>query len=460
MRRLVLLTALVACLAPAAAASARTIWVVKGAGYGHGGGMSQYGAYGYALHGWDYRPILMHYYKGTTIGKVAQRPVRVLMQFGKSSIAVSGATRAGKKRLSPGRTYVATKRGAGVSLRDSRSGRVRRFGGPVRVTAARGYVRLGGTSLNGVTGGTYRGAIELRPSLRGGMTAIDVVPLDLYVRGVVPGEVPVNWPAQALRAQAVAARSYALATKRGGALFDQYASTSSQLYKGMSAEHPRTSAAVRATASQVVLYRGRVAVTYFFSTSGGRTENIENVFSGAAPSPYLKSVKDPYDGVSPLHRWRFRFTAAQIEARLGSLCQGRFHALKVLKHGVSPRIVRAAVRCSGGTTRARGGTLRARLRLYDTWFRVTRATSAARTQAKSEAIPLVSRLVQPRTIEGSFGPAPSDGIVDVEQLDGGRWRLVARGLTNVRGQYRVPVYAGGTYRVSADGVSADPVTVR
>jgi stage II sporulation protein D len=460
MRRLALLTALAACLAVPAAATGATVWVVKGAGYGHGGGMSQYGAYGYALHGWDYRRILTHYYTGTTIGRVSQRPVRVLMQFGKGSIAVSGAARAGGKRLNPARTYIASKRGAGVSLRDSRGGRARRFRGPVRVIGARGFVRLGGTALNGVAGGTYRGGMELRPSLRGGMTAINVVGLDPYVRGVVPGEVPVNWPAQALRAQAVAARSYALATKAGGALFDQYASTSSQLYKGRSAEHPRTSAAVRATAGQVVLYRGKVAVTYFFSTSGGRTENIENVFSGAPPSPYLKSVKDPYDGVSPLHRWRFRFTPSQIAARLGSLCSGRFRALKVLKHGVSPRIVTAAVRCSGGTTRTKGGTLRTRLRLYDTWFRVTRATSAAGTRPKSAAVPLVSDLLLPRTVEGSFAPGPSRGIVDVERLDRGRWRLVARGLTNARGAYRVPVYATGTYRVSADGVSADPVTVR
>ena len=255
--------------------------------------------------------------------------------------------------------------------------------------------------------------------------------------------------------QAVAARSYALATDAGGPLFDQYADTRSQVYNGMSAEQPSTNAAARATAGQVVLYQGQVATTYFFSTSGGRTENVENVFYGAPPSPYLKSVKDPYDGVSPRHRWQFRFTRAQIQARLGSLCRGRFRAIKVVKRGVSPRVVAADVVCSGGRTRTNGASLRSRLGLYDTWFSVTKASSAAAAaRSKDPSVPIVSGLLHPRTISGSFSPAPPR--VDVERLDGGRWRLVARGLTNRLGAYSVPVYQGGTYRVSGGGVSADP----
>jgi hypothetical protein len=116
------------------------------------------------------------------------------------------------------------------------------------------------------------------------------------------------------------------------------------------------------------------------------------------------------------------------------------------------------VRCSGGRTRTSGATLRTRLGLYDTWFRVTRATSASGKRATSGVqIPLLSSLIEPRTIAGSFDPAPA--IVDVERRDGGRWRLVARGRTNRLGAYAVPVYAAGTYRVSGGGVSADPVVV-
>jgi stage II sporulation protein D len=285
---------------------------------------------------------------------------------------VSGASRAGSRRLNPARTYVARPSGAGVALRDSRGGAVRHFSGPVRVSGPHGFVALGGLADNGVNGGTYRGSIELRPGTSGGVTAINVVGLEAYVSGVVPGEVPPSWPAEALKVQAVAARSYGISTRAGGAVFDQYAGTFSQLYKGRSGEQPSTNAAVRATAGQVVLYGGQVAVTYFFSTSGGRTENIENVFYGAPPSPYLKSVPDPYDNLSPRHRWQIRYSQSQMESRLGSLCSGRFRGITVVRHGVSPRVVSADVRCSRATLRTTGVTLRSRLGLYDTWFRVAK----------------------------------------------------------------------------------------
>jgi stage II sporulation protein D len=212
--------------------------------------------------------------------------------------------------------------------------------------------------------------MEVRP----GTTAVNVLSLDAYVQGVIPGEMPASWQPEALKAQAVAARSYALATDAGGPLFDQYSDTRSQVYTGMNAEQPSTNAAARATARQVVLYKGRVATTYYFSTSGGRTENVEDSFIGAAPSPYLKSVRDPYDGGSPRHRWQFRFTRARMESRLGGLCRGRFKAIKVVSRGVSPRVVLADVVCSGGRTRTTGPDLRTRLGLYDTWFTVRKAS--------------------------------------------------------------------------------------
>jgi hypothetical protein len=170
-------------------------------------------------------------------------------------------------------------------------------------------------------------------------------------------------------------------------------------------------------------------------------------------------VKDPYDGGSPRHRWQFRFSGTTLAARLGGQCRGSFRAIKVLKRGFSPRIVRADVVCSRGRVRASGQTLRSELGLYDTWFTVTRATSRASKSAAGVSVPLVGGLVHPRTISGSFSPVPSHGYVDVARLDGGRWQLVARGLSNPLGQYSVPVYQGGTYRVSADGVSADDVAV-
>jgi stage II sporulation protein D len=445
MRRFAGLTALLIALAMPVAATAATTFVVKGRGFGHGIGMSQYGAQGFAQHGWDYRRILAHYYRGTTIGSAPTKTIRVLLRSGGTQV-VSHVSRAGKRKLNSSRAYTVRTRGAGVAI--SGGGRTIRFGGPVKLAGPHGYTLLGGRA--------YRGKMEMR----GGVTAIDVLSLDNYVQGVVPGEMPPTWLPDALKVQAVAARTYALATDAGGPLFDQYADTRSQAYHGMSAETPTTNAAARDTSGQVVLYNGTLATTFYFSTSGGRTENVENVFYGAAPSPYLKSVKDPYDGGSPRHTWQLRFTRAQIGGRLGPLCAGSFKAIKILKRGVSPRVVTASVVCSRGRMTTNGATLRARLGLYDTWFTVTKASASAKKApaASDVKVPLITALVHPRTISGSFSPRPR--AVSVELLEHGRWTLVGRGLTNRLGEYSVPVYEGGTYRVSGGGVHAAPVSVR
>ena len=449
MRRIALLTALFACLAAPAAATAATVYVVKGAGFGHGIGMSQYGAQGFAQHGWSYRRILTHYYSHTSIGRASTRNVRVLLRSGGGGVYVSHVSRAGSKRVNPNARYAARVRRGRIELRAPNGKRAARAR-VMHLRGPRGYTRLGGN---------YRGVMELRPN-GGGVMAIDIVPLDAYVQGVIPGEMPSTWRPEALKSQAVAARSYALATDRGGSLFDQYSDTRSQVYLGMDSEQRSTNAAARATAGRVVLYRGRVATTYYFSTSGGRTENIENVWYGSPHTPYLRGVKDPYDGGSPRHRWQFRFGASSLNARLGAQCPGSFRRIKILKRGYSPRVVRAQVICSRGSVRASGQTLRSELGLYDTWFSVTRASAKASKSAAGPDVPLFSRLVHPRTVSGSFDPLPSHGYVDVEKLDGGRPQLVARGLTNSLGQYSVPVYEAGTYRVSADGVSAPTLDVR
>jgi hypothetical protein len=118
------------------------------------------------------------------------------------------------------------------------------------------------------------------------------------------------------------------------------------------------------------------------------------------------------------------------------------------------------VRCSRGTSRTTGPALRSRLGLYDSWFTTTRATSTAHRSSKG-AVGFMGKVLFPRSISGSFSPAPAGGVVDVERRDvDGRWKLVARGLTNRLGAYRVPVYRAGTYRVTAGSVSALPVAVR
>ena len=358
-------------------------YVVRGHGYGHGVGMSQYGAYGFARRGRGYRRILRHYYRRTRVASAGSRTIRVLLTASvRGPTAFRGATRLGGRRINPRRTYEVRRSGRGLVVRTSGGRLVGRFRGPVQARRPGRAVRLMERAINGVSRGTYRGALELRPGLSGGVSVINPVGLDAYVQGVVPGEVPASWPREALKAQAVAARSYALATDAGGPIFDQYPDTRSQVYRGAGGEHPRTNAAVRATARRVVKYRRRIATTFFFSTSGGRTENVENSFLGASPSPYLKSVRDPYDSHSPLHNWTLRFSQRRMQSRLGGLVRGRFRGITVNRRGRSPRIVRATIRGSRGNTRVTGPTLRFRLGLYDTWAYFSRARSGSASSSR------------------------------------------------------------------------------
>lgn len=357
------LAALLALLLMApAAAQASVRWVVHGHGFGHGVGMSQYGAYGYARHGFGYRSILAHYYQGTTIGHVAGgRTVRVLLAISAGDVGFGGATRACGRALSPGRDYAAHRSGSGVTLRGAGGRTLAACGRRLRATG-RGRVSIAGA-------GAYRGALEVVPtrSEAGSLNVVDAVPVDQYVKGVIANEMPSSWPQQALRVQAVAARSFALTTSVGGNGFDLYADTRSQVYRGIASETAATNAAAEATAGQVVTYRGEIAQTFFSACSGGHTESVQNVFYGP-PVPYLVGVPDPYDYYCPLHSWTLRFSGAQISARLRPYLDGRLERIVVTKRGVSPRIVWARLYGSGGVTRIRGDQLEAALGAYDRWM--------------------------------------------------------------------------------------------
>src|SRR5262249_6544784 len=145
-----------------------------------------------------------------------------------------------------------------------------------------------------------------------------------------------------------------------------HADSRSQVYRGPGYETARTNAAVAATAGQIVTFRGRPAITYFFDSSGGRTENVENAFPGSPPAPWLRGVLDPYDR-GPLHRWKLALPFAAAGARLHGLTRGSFEGIEVLSRGFSPRIMRAYVLGSKGPTAIGGPQLAARLGLYDTW---------------------------------------------------------------------------------------------
>jgi stage II sporulation protein D len=352
----------------ASSASAAT-WTFSGAGFGHGVGLSQYGAFGLAQQGWGHRRILSHYYRGTRIGRAQGRSIRVLLQDSRTRVSVRGARAVGGRRVGGGRIVVRPgRRGLRVSIG---RGKPADPPSPVRIEPSRSRLRLDGDALNGVAGGRYRGALEIHLAKRR-LSVVNRIDLDDYVQGVVPSEMPSTWHVQALRAQAVVARSYALATDVGGSLFDQYPDTRSQVYRGVTAEVSRVTDAVQATAGEVVEYRGRIATTYYFSTSGGATESVENAFPGAGPVPYLSSVADPHDDLSPRHRWTMRLTGRAVRERLGRLVRGELRRIEVVRRGRTPRIVEARIVGSKGSRLVHGMTLRVRLGLPSTWFTTRR----------------------------------------------------------------------------------------
>jgi stage II sporulation protein D len=438
---------------PAFAAKARL--TIRGAGFGHGVGMSQYGALGFAQQGRTYDQILRHYYTGTGLGTTDPgATVRVLVQS-TGTASFSGASQAGSRGVNPARTYRVRRRGSSqVDLQSSSGRRIATFTAPLQVSGPEGIVNLGGS-------GAYRGLLEFRPDTFGGVNAINAVSLEEYVAGVVSRESPSTWPIEALKAQAVAARTYAITTSKAGNGWDQYADTRSQVYGGVAAETASTNQAVADTSGQVVTYDGEPVVTFFFSTSGGRTENVENTNVGAGPQPHLKSVADPYDNVSPKHRWGpIKLTLAQAGAKLSGLVKGRLQGIQVRKRGRSPRIVAADVVGSRGRTRVDGATLRARLGLLDTWAYFTtigtRKTPppAPPSGGVSPAGPLPRAVVA-----GSVVPARVGAEVQIQVREGSGWETVTSTVVRRGGRYRAAVARSGTYRAVFSGDAGSSIRV-
>jgi stage II sporulation protein D len=349
-------------------AKASVNWIVHGRGFGHGVGMSAYGAYGFAQHGKSYRFILGHYYTGTSLGTVqGANVVRVLLGIEAGDVGFSGATSACGVRLDPSRSYQAHRDGNTLKLRSSGGkrladcGRKLRAAGPGKVTIA-GY-------------GSYRGALETVPteSQSGSLNVVNALALEQYVKGVMPNEVPPSWPVEELKAQAVAVRSIALTGDVGGNGFDLYSDTRSQLYKGLESEYAATNNAVAATRGQVVMYGGKVAEALYSACSGGHTESAVNVFG--SPVPYLVGVPDPFDSACPLHEWTLKFSGPEISAKLGSYLKGRLKKVAVTKRGVSPRIIEAKLYGTGGVSTVTGTDLEVSLGGYDTWMTFQKVVS-------------------------------------------------------------------------------------
>jgi stage II sporulation protein D len=309
-----------------------------GGGTEHGVGMSQYGAEGMAKMGKNYFDILGHYYTNT---KVATRNTSgVNIRVG---IVLGG---------SGGRVYV---RGGSAHL----GGQLINQDGFIDVSPS-----IGDATLTPDSGSTYfevdyklsgynqyYGSLEFK-NIGGSLYTINIINIEQYLRGVVPAESPHSWPIEALKAQAVAARSYALCNINSdpGSAFDVDDTTRFQVYLGKSYYQTETDQAVSQTAGQVVVYGADVVPAYFFSTSGGYTENNENVWGGS-PRPYLRGVPSPWETDSPYWSWSTQtFSRAELSQILDSdnrTSIGVIQQIDIINRGISGRVI--GVKLTGST---------------------------------------------------------------------------------------------------------------
>ncbi len=351
-----------------------------GRGYGHGVGMSQYGARGRALAGQAAGTILAHYYQGTTAATVsASAPVRVLVLAPvkptvSKPIVLHGRGAPFTIDGIPGTFPI----GAKVSVWPSGAGfaiQVNSSGGTLlrKTTSAATDIRLRSGADPGriqvdtkpVTDDTYRGVIRLLGTSTG-VIAINEVGLDLYLRGVLPAEMPASWPAEALKAQAIAARSYAEEhVHPGTGSYDLFDDTRSQVYHGSLGEITATNTIVIATAGQVLKSGSAIINALYHSADGGATENNENVFTSATgqivagPASYLRGSADrapsgvAYDSASPHATWHTAtYTLAQLSTVFAADSRtnvGSLATLDLSDKGVSGRPIKVVLAGSLGS---------------------------------------------------------------------------------------------------------------
>ena len=206
----------------------------------------------------------------------------------------------------------------------------------------------------------YRGDLVLLVR-HGRIQAINQLGIETYLPSVVGSEMPAKWPLAALQAQAVAARTYALRQRGRKANFDVKATVSSQVYKGIESETPRTREAVATTRSLVLVHGGRLINAVFHSSSGGSTEPSGEVWQNQLP--YLVSVQD-HDQHSPVHRWNQRFEAGDLRRRFEET--GGVEQLSVLSTSSTGRVRSARIQGPLGSLVLTGRQLRQRLGLKST----------------------------------------------------------------------------------------------
>ncbi|MEC4893570.1 MAG: SpoIID/LytB domain-containing protein [Oscillatoria sp. PMC 1051.18] len=249
--------------------------------------------------------------------------------------------------------FLAQPEGGGVALGNWRSGQL--------------WVEPSGDGYIWIGDRWYRGAVHL---VRNGnkLLAIDRVDLEEYLYSVVGAEAIPTWHLEALKAQAVAARTYALYKRAESKsnLYDLDTTTATQVYKGLESEYSSTHQAVNATAGEILTYNGQIILAVFHSSSGGHTENVEDIWSN--PLPYLRGVLD-YDQGAPVYQWTKSFSASELGEKLGGV--GTVKAIAAERTTPRGRVVTMKVVGDRATKILSGSEIRQALGLRSTLFTVS-----------------------------------------------------------------------------------------
>lgn len=212
----------------------------------------------------------------------------------------------------------------------------------------------------------YRGRTQLVPTGKG-LVAVNYVDLEQYLYSVLGAEMSASWPLEALKAQAVAARTYALYKRAtgGNSVFDVGDTTQWQVYKGLETEAKSTHQAVESTAGQVLTYGGQPILAVFHASSGGHTENVEDIWRQSQSLPYLRGVAD-YDMGTPNFEWTKSLSRSELSRKIS----GVGSVISMTPESTTPqgRIVTMLVQGDRGTRHVSGSDLRSALGLKSTLF--------------------------------------------------------------------------------------------
>ncbi len=298
--------------------------------------------------------------------------LRIAIENQVSQVKVGSSTRA-IVRDSSGRTlgelagmtaYMANSSGSGVALHNWQANQI------YIQPAGDGYVFIGDR--------WYRGAISLVRT-DSGLTAVNNVNLEHYLYSVIGAEMSSNWPLEALKAQAVAARSYALYQReRGGnPTYDLGDTQGWQVYKGLESEATSTYAAVDATAGQVMVYNGKIIEAFFHSSSGGHTENVEEVWTEARP--YLRGVPD-YDRGAPVYEWSTSVSVSQLSNLISGV--GNIVSMQPEKTTKTGRVITMRAIGDSGQRAIDGEQIQRLLGLKSTRFSIQKANGVFQVYGK------------------------------------------------------------------------------